>query len=87
MLSSLAAVISGLVCAVPSITLRGLASSLVSEDEQGAIFGFLAIGDVLSTSFGPVLMNGIYAATVTTMNFFVYYMCAALLTVTLLLLM
>lgn len=78
---------SGFVAALPSITLRAICSALVSADEQGAIFGLLAVGDVLSLSFGPVIMNGIYAATVISFKSFVYYFCSGLIIIALAMLM
>lgn len=80
------AIFVGLLTSVPMITLRGLSSTLVTSEEQGSLFGLIAIGETFSISFGPVIMNGIYAATVTSLSASVFFFCDGLLILLLLLL-
>ncbi|XP_071955244.1 proton-coupled folate transporter-like [Antedon mediterranea] len=56
---------------------RSIISKKSSQEEQGAVFGFLGMVDSLAAFISPLILNNIYSATVHTMPTFVFWMCGS----------
>ncbi|XP_012935892.1 proton-coupled folate transporter isoform X2 [Aplysia californica] len=58
------AAVLGMLKGVPSAGIRAMMSSMVSQDEQGRLFGIVAASESIITLIASVLFNELYPATV-----------------------